>query len=122
MNLTALDLYVFSPPNRKTVFVPEQFPHQLPEPGLDVEGTLKAALTIADRISIAQHCPLQTLTMHISTEGQHPKEAKMQLRRTDRDDPCALGVQKYRVIQRCEWRKFDEWDLEDLRVFDLPQE
>jgi hypothetical protein len=122
MNLKTLDLYVFVPPNRDTVFAPKQVPNQLPEPSLEMESTLRVAALTADSISNAQRRPLQTLTMHISSEGQYPKEAKMQLRRIYRDDACALGIQKYRVIKRCEWRKFNEWELEDLRVFDLPEE
>jgi hypothetical protein len=33
-----------------------------------------------------------------------------------------MGGEKYRVIKRCEWSKYDEWDPDDLGVFDLDWE
>lgn len=122
MNLKALDLYVFLPPDRETVFAPKQLSSQIPGPGLNIEGTLKVIRLMADRISNTQPRPLQTLTMHMSSETQYPVEAKIQLRRDDRDSVGALRDQKYWVIKRCEWTKFDEWESDDLRVFDLPEE
>jgi hypothetical protein len=117
MNLKTLDLYIFLPRNRDTVFAPNQAQNEPLGSGLDIEGTLKAGLAIAEKISDSQNHPLQTLALHISTEGDHPREAKVQLERIDRDDTCALGIRKYRVIKRCEWREPDEWDLNDLREF-----
>ncbi|KAH5622363.1 hypothetical protein HBI22_183070 [Parastagonospora nodorum] len=119
MNLKALDLYFFLPQDRDTVFAPKHFSNTLPRPALDVDGTFKATCAIAETISNAQRQLLQILTMHISCEGSGSHEAKIQLRRQDRDDASSIGVEKYRVIKRCEWRKFDECDTDDLRVFDL---
>lgn len=131
IDLKALDLFI-DLPQRETPFAAEHKWNQYPFANLDVDGTHKAAASIADRVSNSQNQPLQFLTLHISRmvycdiRGSVHKEAKMQLRRTDRDDAHTLGINKYKVIKKCQWRDNEKvsemWSPDDLRVFDLPRE
>jgi hypothetical protein len=73
----------------------------IPTPKFDVKGSRRAASQIADRMSTGHKHALVTLNLHIERTGYMDRaqaylmQAKMQLRRSERDDADALGVDKY---------------------------
>lgn len=81
----------------------------IPAPKINIKGSKKAAIVIADNISEIQRRSLQTLTLHFARTGEQDRAqpylmiAKMQLRRSNRDDAEHLGDEKYRFILKCDW-------------------
>lgn len=123
MNLKVLDLHVSFSNDSDPIFAPLKTPDGSRNYNLNVDCTLKTAYSIANSISNSQLRPLETITLHLYSIGTYrssTREAKVQLRRLERDDGNAEGMRNYQVIKRCEWRRHGMWDPEDLRVFELP--
>jgi hypothetical protein len=122
--LQCLDLFLHLP-TEATQFSDELIQNAMgtiSPPDLNVKGTKLVASLMADMVSAAQKRPLRTLNLHFGRTGYQDRgqayllAAKMQLRRSERDDADVMGEGKYECVHYCwnNWHAGREQEMLEL--------